>query len=63
MHPKLAAKAVGLLLQIRPQSRPNVLVLQVGLEQFLPPDVAQQMMIELVNHPVLLENQFEKRHP
>jgi predicted protein tyrosine phosphatase len=56
----LVERAVNLLLQIRPQSRPNVLVLQVGLEQFLPPDAARQLAGNLVNHPVLLENRFVK---
>lgn len=54
-------QAVNLLLQIRPQSRPNALVLQVGLEQFLPANEAHQLMITLVNHPVLLENRFVKQ--
>ena len=61
-HPKLVEQAVDLLLQIRPQSRPNALVLQVGLEQFLRADVAHQLMIKLVNHPVLFENKFRKSH-
>lgn len=61
--PKLVEQAVNLLLQIRPQSRPNALVLQVGLEQFLPADVAHQLMVELVNHPVLLKNRYEKHRP
>jgi len=56
----LVEKAVALLLQIRPQSRPNALVLQVGLEQFLPADVAYQLMINMVSHPVLLRNRFAK---
>ena len=61
--PKLVAQAVGLLLQIRPQSGPNALVLQVGLEQFLSVAVAHQLTVKLVNHPVLLKNRFEKRRP
>jgi len=52
----LVHRAVNLLLQIRPQSRPNALVLQVGLEEFLPMEVARQLAIMLVNHPVLKEN-------
>lgn len=37
----LVDRAVELLLQIRPKSRPNALVLQFGLEQFLLPDSAR----------------------
>ena len=59
-QPALVEKAVHLLLKIRPQSRPNVLVLQVGLEQFLPADTARELAVNLVNHPVLLENRFVK---
>ena len=53
---QLADRAVDVLLQIRPQSRPNVLVLQVGLEQFLQADLAYQLAVGLVNHPVLAAN-------
>lgn len=56
----LVDRAVELLLQIRPQSRPNVLVLHVGLEQFLPPDAARQLAVIAVNQPVLLENRLVK---
>jgi predicted protein tyrosine phosphatase len=61
--PKLVEQAVDLLLQIRPPSRPNALVLQIGLQQFLPTNVAHQLMIKLVNHPVLLKNRYEKNRP
>ena len=57
-QPALVEKAVNLLLQIRPQSRPNVLVLQVGLGLFLPSNTARELAINLVNHAVLLENRF-----
>jgi predicted protein tyrosine phosphatase len=53
-------RAVDLLLQIRPECRPNFLVLQVGLEQFLPPNAAHHLAVNLVNHPVLIENRFVK---
>jgi predicted protein tyrosine phosphatase len=56
----LVEKAVNLLLQIRPQARPNALVLQVGLEQFLSPDAARQLAVHLLNHSTLLENRFVK---
>jgi len=53
-----AQAAVETLLEIRPQARPNVLVLRLALESFLPPDKAEAMTREMVNHPVLLENRF-----
>ena len=56
--PALVGKAVALLLQIRPKSRPNALVLQVGLEQFMSDVEARWLVAELVNHPVLFENRF-----
>lgn len=51
-------EAVDLLLQIRPQARPNVLVLKLALETFLPADQADAAACELVNHPRLLANRF-----
>lgn len=50
--------AVETLLEIRPQARPNVLVLRLALESFLPADQAEATAREMVNHPVLLENRF-----
>lgn len=58
VQPALEEKAVALLLQIRPKSRPNALVLQVGLEQFMRADFAKRLTISMVSHPVLLENRF-----
>ena len=53
-----AEPAVELLLQIRPKARPNVLVLRLGLQTFLPEKEAMEATREMVNHPVLLENRF-----
>lgn len=55
----LTESAVALLLQIRPRSRPNTLVLLAGLEQFLPANEARNLMTMLVNHPVLFENRLK----
>lgn len=55
-----AETGVDLLLRIRPKARPNVLVLQLGLQTFLPEERAVATAREMVNHPVLLENRF---HP
>ena len=60
-QPMLAERAVALLLQIRPKSRPNALVLQVGLEQFMSDVEARWLVAELVNHPVLFENRFKAK--
>lgn len=53
-----ARAAVETLLEIRPQARPNVLVLRLALEIFLPAKQAEAATREMVNHPVLLENRF-----
>lgn len=53
--------AVGLLLQIRPKAKPNVLFLRLCLKQFLPPNQADNLTVQLVNHPVLMENRFVKQ--
>lgn len=42
--------------------RPNALVQQVGLEQFLRPDTVRQMAVDLMNLPVLLEGRFLEPH-
>jgi predicted protein tyrosine phosphatase len=52
----LVTHASDLLLQIRPQSRPNVLLLQLCFEQFLPEEAAKQLANSFVNYPPLLEN-------
>jgi predicted protein tyrosine phosphatase len=46
------------LLAIRPQARPNVHVLRLGLRHFLHAKHADELTIALVNHPVLLSNRF-----
>jgi len=50
--------AVEHLLEIRPQARPNVLVLRLSLQTFVPEDRAEEAMREMVNHPVLMRNRF-----
>lgn len=53
--------AVDLLLQIRPEARPNVLVLRLALETFVPADRAWRATRAMVNHPALLKNRFDRR--
>jgi predicted protein tyrosine phosphatase len=50
--------AVDILLTIRTQARPNFLVLKLGLEQFLPPDQAENEAKKMLNDPRLLSNRF-----
>jgi len=59
---QLAQQAVEILLQIRPRSRPNMLVLRLGLEQFLPVQTAAQLTAQIVNHPGLIKNRFSTEH-
>lgn len=55
---EITGQAPELLLAIRPQAAPNPLMLELGLSEFLNPEDARQLMVALVNHPVLLENRF-----
>lgn len=55
-----AARAAEILLSVRPQARPNVLVLRLGLAQFLAPEAAEELAKQLVNHPQMMENRFIK---
>jgi predicted protein tyrosine phosphatase len=59
--PNLAEEAVDILLQIRPQARPNVRVLELGLRQFLSEADSRELTVELSNHPRLVENRFVSR--
>lgn len=52
--------AVEHLLEIRPQARPNVLVLRLALETFVPAEQAEETVREMVNHPTLLDNRFKR---
>lgn len=53
-------RAVEILLMIRAAARPNALVLRLGLDQFLPPEVAADSVRDLLNHPDLLFNRFNR---
>lgn len=59
-HPVSWKKAVNILLQIRHHARPNVIVLQPGLEPFLAKDNPRALTLSLARHPVLLRNRFRK---
>lgn len=55
-----AGDAIDYLLQIRPQARPNVLVLRLVLETFLADKEADEVTRRMVNHPTLLANRFHR---
>lgn len=59
-HSSFASDAVDCLIQIRPQARPNVLVLRLVLNTFLPIEQAEATTLEMVNHPELLANRFHR---
>ena len=63
LHPSkdIVEEAVQQLLVIRRRARPNVHVLNLGLQQFLPGAEARKLVKALVNHPVLLHNRFVLR--
>lgn len=56
--PALITQAADALLAVRPVARPNVLVLRLGLELFLPAQLASTLAKALVNEPRLLHNRF-----
>lgn len=58
----VVGRAVEILLMLRPQARPNALVLQIGLEQFLTTELAGKIVIEVGQHPALIENRSVKSH-
>ncbi len=51
------------LLLIRPQAIPNPLMLELAFAEFLPPGTARQLMVEIVNHPVLFANRHKGALP
>jgi predicted protein tyrosine phosphatase len=52
------AIAVDLILELRPQVKPNRLVLALGLAQFLPPSEAHQITNRMLSDPRIQRNQF-----
>ena len=56
----LVDRAAELLITIRRRARPNVLLLQLCLEEFLPEDAARDLAVAFVNHPPLLDNRFQQ---
>lgn len=55
---RIVEEAAEQLLAIRQFARPNVHVLRLSLQQFLPAKCADQLTVALVNHPRLFSNRF-----
>lgn len=52
-----------ILLEIRPQTAPNPLVLEIGLSLFLAIAAANRLAVFLVNHPELFRNRHKEASP
>lgn len=55
---RIVVEAAEQLLAVRQFARPNVHVLRLSLQQFLPAKRADELAIALVNHPRLFSNRF-----
>lgn len=53
---EMVRTAVDILLQLRPQAQPNAYVLQLGLEQFLPPELTPVVAKALMREPRIRKN-------
>ncbi len=53
--------AIDTIVQLRPEAKPNRLVLELGLAQFLPIPEAQRLANRMVSEPRLARNRFQ--HP
>ncbi len=56
--PDRAVKAIDLTLELRPEAKPNRLVLALGLAHFMPVPEARQLANWIVNEPRLKRNRF-----
>jgi len=62
-YDEIRVQAPETLMQIRPQATPNPLILELGFSEFLSTETAKQLMIEIVNHPVLFANRHRGGTP
>ena len=53
-----SVKAVDLILEVRPQARPNQLVLAFGLAQFMESSEARRLAHRMTSEPRFMRNQF-----
>ena len=60
---RILEEAVETLLSIRPCAAPNPLILEIGLKEFLPPDIAKRLTDCLLNHPDLFSNRHNGASP
>jgi len=60
---KIVEDAAETLLGIRPCAAPNPLILEIGLKEFLQPDVAKRLTDGLLNHPELFSNRHNGASP
>lgn len=58
--PDRIVRAIDLLLELRPQAKPNRLVLALGLAQFVAVEEAQRLAEWVVSEPRLERNRFRK---
>lgn len=53
---ELVQEAVGILLQLRPYALPNTVVLRLGLDQILPPEISSTLTKALMREPRIRKN-------
>ncbi len=58
--PDRVVRAIDLLLELRPQAKPNRLVLALGLAQFMALEEAQRVAGRIVSEPRLERNRFRE---
>ena len=57
--PARVRDAIDLILELRPQAKPNCLVLALGLAQFMPTEQALKLAADMVSEPRLEGNRFQ----
>ena len=60
---EIVNEACEILLGIRPQAAPNLMVLEIELSRFLDADTANRLMVRLVNQPALFQNRHKGASP
>jgi len=60
---EIVQRATETILAIRRCAAPNPLILEIGLNEFLPCDVAGRLTHSLLNHPELFSNRHNGASP
>lgn len=60
---EIVEDATETILAIRPCAAPNPLILEIGLNEFLPSDVTARLTSGLLNHPDLFSNRHKGASP